>query len=326
MRRCLSVLVLLGLAASGGCGSDANPVAPTPVVLPLDVRITTTAQTLDGGGTLPLTARVTGAKAQGPLTYRWSGTGGSFVDNAVRDATWQVPVAQPSVRNYTLRITVTDAAGATATDTVVFTVGAAWPVRPVDPRFDDAFWSELVYGGTDYSRSRVLVDPGRLNVYVDVSSWPDALPQGEWLPWIERQWSGWIRTMTGEPWTGRLESGPERNLMGGGSPGWIVIQWKGQLAAVSACGTAPIGNWPDRGYLTLRFHPHCRPWSRYMTNALPHELGHVLGFSHVSDPRAVMHLQSSGSMFTAREQFHMQLAYEVGRDRPYCGWPYSPSC
>ena len=209
------------------------------------------------------------------------------------------------------------------------TTTTTWPTRPVDPRFDDAFWRELVYRGTDYSRSRVMVDPGRLNVYADVSSWPDALPQGEWLPWIERQWSGWIRAMTGQPWTGRLESGPARDTPSTRNPppGSITIHWEGQLAGASACGTAPIGNWPDRGYITLRFHPHCRPWSRYMTSALPHELGHVLGFSHVSDPRAVMHVSSSSSSsFTAREQYHMQLAYEVGRDRPYCGWPYSAAC
>ena len=207
------------------------------------------------------------------------------------------------------------------------TTTTSWPTRPVDPRFDDALWRELVYGGTDYTRSRVMVDPGRLNVYVDVLEWPAELQQAEWLPWIERQWSGWIRAMTGQPWTGRLESGPERNLMGGGSPGWIVIRWKGQLAGGRACGTAPIGDWQDRGYVTLRFHAGCRPWSTYMTNTLPHELGHVLGFSHVSDPLAVMHASSSSpSSFTPREQYHMQRAYEVGRDRPYCGWPYSPEC
>ena len=207
------------------------------------------------------------------------------------------------------------------------TTTSTWPTRPVDPRFDDAFWRQLVYGVDDYTRSRVMVDPGRLNVYVDVSEWPAALPQAEWLPWIERQWGGWIRSMTGQTWTGRLESGPARSLAGGGSPGWIVIEWDGQLAGGGACGTAPVGNWTDRGYITLRRRSWGCSWTSYMTSTLPHELGHVLGFSHVSDPLAVMHATNpNGPPFTPREQYHMQLAYEVGRDRPYCGWPYSPAC
>ena len=326
MRRCLSMLALLGLAACSGCGSDANPVAPTPV---FTVLINTPPTTFDGENALPLNATVTGGRA--PMTYRWSATGGRFDDPAVLRATWHVPAAQPSVRNYTVRLTVTDAGGTTSTDTVVFTVRAAWPVRAVDPRFDDAFWRALVYNqyeapNTYYTRSRVMVDPGRLNVYVDVSEWPAALPQSEWLPWIERQWGGWIRQMTGQTWTGRLESGPARSLMGGGSPGWIVIQWDGQLGSRAACGTAPVGNWPDRGYITLRRGAWGCSWSSYMTETLPHELVHVLGFSHVSDPLAVMHAPAARPPFTAREQYHMQLAYEVGRDRPYCGWPYSPAC
>ena len=64
----------------------------------------------------------------------------------------------------------------------------------------------------------------------------------------------------------------------------------------------------------------CGPWSNYLTTTLPHELGHVLGFSHVSDPLAVMHAAATCPPFTAREQYHMLLAYEVGRGRSYCGW------
>ena len=214
------------------------------------------------------------------------------------------------------------------------TTTSTWPVKPVDQRFDDAFWRELVYnessrGTLQYSRSRVMVDPGRLNVYVDVSQWPAELPQAEWLPWIERQWPGWIRTMTGQTWTGRLESGPARSVAGGGAAGWIVIRWEGQLATGGlACGGAPVGEWPDRGYIALqRARSGCGSWSRYMTTTLPHELGHALGFSHVTEPWAVMNGRTGNAPpFSAREQYHMQLAYEVGRGRAYCGWPYSAGC
>ena len=38
--------------------------------------------------------------------------------------------------------------------------------------------------------------------------------------------------------------------------------------------------------------------------------------SHFSDP----------ATFNAAEQYHAQLAYEVGRGQGYCGWPYQESC
>ena len=54
-----------------------------------------------------------------------------------------------------------------------------------------------------------------------------------------------------------------------------------------------------------------------------------MGFHHVLDPTAVMDLNPIGNYpttFNAREQFHAQLAYKVGRGARYCGWPFSAAC
>ncbi len=201
---------------------------------------------------------------------------------------------------------------------------STWPVKPVDRRFDDAFWLQLVYNDQPsfrYPASRVLVDPGRLNVYVDVSRWPAALPQAEWLPWIKRQWSGWIRSMTGETWTGSFESGTDYDYFNPPA-GVIGILWAEDRSAV--CGASPVGDWPDRGYIRLFLN---RSNCSYMRSTLQHELGHVLGFSHVREPWTVMNGDYPyDTALSPREQYHMRLAYEVGRGRPYCGWPYSAAC
>ena len=59
-----------------------------------------------------------------------------------------------------------------------------------------------------------------------------------------------------------------------------------------------------------------------------HEFGHAMGFWHVENATAVMStsVATGRSTYTATEQYHAQLAYEVGRGQGYCGWPYQESC
>ena len=57
-----------------------------------------------------------------------------------------------------------------------------------------------------------------------------------------------------------------------------------------------------------------------------HEMGHVLGFAHVSDPGALMNRSREGNegvlRFTLKEQRHMRNAYRLGRFRDRTGaWP-----
>ena len=35
---------------------------------------------------------------------------------------------------------------------------------------------------------------------------------------------------------------------------------------------------------------------------------------------------NGGEGFTPREQYHARLAYRIGRDTPYCGWPLGKAC
>ena len=96
----------------------------------------------------------------------------------------------------------------------------------------------------------------------------------------------------------------------------------------NACARATVGNmtsaiWFDRTNTTC-------PGS-WLTETIPHEIGHAFGFWHVADPRAIIVVRKPGHRsgrisFDAREQYHMLLAYDAGRGRPYCGWPIAAAC
>ena len=207
---------------------------------------------------------------------------------------------------------------------------STWPTRPVDPRFDDAFWRQLVYYSYSYPndvgtmRSRVL--DYKPNFYIRLSNDEGRRLDLDWqLPHIRRLIPQAVAEITGEPFRGRIEEG----MADRSDRDWIHVRFKS--GPYEPCGTASVGTNP--GGVTLGWVPtspnHFCDSESWFELTFAHELGHAFGFHHV-DRRWLSLMNSPTSSatpnFTAREQYHMQLAYEVGRDRPYCGWPYSAAC
>ena len=211
------------------------------------------------------------------------------------------------------------------------------PPPPSATMFNDTFWSALVYN--QYSKpgelrtrvSWVLSNPTTMNVYLRTDPWPhDYLVRETWVPWIRDHLDGWVSELTGAPWRGRFVTGPERSKR----YGWITIrlidpatEYAGNWAAW--CGYAWVGS-PTGEIWIDRTRNICIN-SNWFPELLIHEIGHAFGFYHVSDRNAVMFQvdmkgSRTGPHFNQTEQYHAQLAYEVGRGQSYCGEPFTSSC
>ena len=194
-------------------------------------------------------------------------------------------------------------------------------VRPVDPRFGKLFWQQLVFDQYDdpgvWLRSLVL-DTTSPNVYIWLGNAAgQRVVLGRHVTTMRRLIPRAMMQLTGHVYRGRVETGMEdRKRLG-----WITVRFDSPYS--NECGSANIGGNP--GSILISW-PFCDD-DEYFPSTFVHELGHAMGFFHVKTYAAVMsHVGNSRSTFTPREQYHSQLAYEVGRGHEYCGWPFQRSC
>ena len=106
------------------------------------VVIHTSYQTVDGGTVVALSATATDPGGF-IASYRWTGDG-VFADDEVEDTNWTAPSSREVDRGYTLRLTVTDNEGLTASDSIIITVRGS-----LDKLFGGAENVDALYGGTD---------------------------------------------------------------------------------------------------------------------------------------------------------------------------------
>ena len=212
-----------------------------------------------------------------------------------------------------------------------------------DPRFDDKFWRELVYGEFDYpgnseiALSSVLPNPETVNVYVVTDRWPFGLPdqiaREIWIPWMLDQMDSVVSQLTGEVWIGGFTTGPERDAPT--EPGWITVLVRDDPDE-SCNAYARIGSTRGKIWLDININPadgqvHCS------LRGFAHEMAHAFGFYHAVGDKpgqaGTIPLDIAGDLsnpgditYDPKVQYHAQLAYRIGRDRPYCGWPYGEPC
>ena len=205
-------------------------------------------------------------------------------------------------------------------------------LRHADRQFSDRFWQQFIYNQNDrptHLSSRtswVLANPDTMNVYLRTDPWPHAfLARDSWIPWIRQAVGVWVSQLTGETWRGRVETGPERASLSG----WITIRFIDPATEYTgnwggACGRAWVGSQTGEIWLDRTNYRCMRAW--WVPHLLAHELGHSYGFFHVADRSAVMSSGGSPNNFNPAEQYHARIAYEAGRGRPYCGWPFGVTC
>ncbi len=305
-----------------GCG-DGGPTAPTSTRHPTVTASCNPCEVFVGGESI-MRAEASDPDG-GPLTYRWTASAGVFWPVEIAPTTsWRAP-SQPGP--VSIRVTVTDGRGGSASDTVTIQVSTP-TTRPVDARFDDQFWRELVFrqfdnpGTVDRYRTLVL-ETTSPNFYIRMgdATGRRAVSIGQ-RDHMRRVIPRLAEQLTGQPYRGRIEDG----IADLEQPGWITVRFitpeEEPGIAEGSCGR--VGTIGDFINIWIVRRPNCL---RRFPELFAHEFGHAFGFGHVADRSALMARGWTGiDQFSAREVYHARLAYEVGRGQRYCGWPFSPTC
>ena len=129
-----------------------------------------------------------------------------------------------------------------------------------------------------------------------------------------------VEALTGQAYDGDITIGEEDVQ----EDGWITIEFVPDednpgFWDATVCGKARIGS--IRGRIRLRSDLNGQ-FACSLDSVFRHELGHAMGFFHVRGNQDLMSASVNAiENFTPREEFHAQLAYELGRDTPYTRGP-----
>ena len=304
--------------------SDTNPVAGSTLTLSATVRNIGTGAS--GGAILGYSVRAGGGQSAARTLLASLAASESINDSVV------VRVPSPGTYEYFACVRESTAPPSTGncSRTIVVTVEQQTPDDPsIDPRFDDAFWQEFVFGQKDqpFTLDHQVIEVLNTtspNVYIYTGVGHQVIPD-EHRDLIREAIPSAAEQLTGQHYTGRIESGTDHLVE---RVGWITVRYFTDADQHGSCGFTRVGADPNTIFLNHDCMKRRGPDAiAYLKHVFVHEFGHAMGFKHVLAPNAVMAaLGNLSDTFTAREQFHAQLAYQVGRGARYCGWPFSAKC
>lgn len=195
-------------------------------------------------------------------------------------------------------------------------------VPDFDLNFDLAFWRDFVFDAYDcptgpecddveVEERAIWVLPEHPDFHIASTGFTSAE-----IDRITRRLPQAVEQLTGEPFRGSIERGPDESLR----RGVVVIpglahddeEW-GEDGV--PCGIAYVGALAGEILLNLDC---ARVSSLQFEELLTHELGHALGFFHVPPPHLMQSTDWIGSAdFTPPEISHALLAHALGRGAPY---------
>lgn len=119
------IISCLGLVACGQAATPSAPQTPGGNQPPVISSLTAAQNQTYPGGTVDLQGIVSDPNGD-LINYKWTATGGSFVESGRGNNTWRAP---NEFGDYEIKLTVDDGKGATAESTVGMTVSANHPPK-----------------------------------------------------------------------------------------------------------------------------------------------------------------------------------------------------
>ncbi|MYH21239.1 MAG: hypothetical protein F4130_03060 [Acidobacteria bacterium] len=314
-----------------GCGGDggapAAPPAPPPPQ-PLGWSDLPGEITVEVAETATFTATLTAA-VDATYTISANSEAVEVSGEALRAGVFQGSVTGVEAGEAEITVTASHTGYVTAMDSL--------DVIVEDP-FDQALWRELVFdafdcpnGFTDEScrnfwgernvEDRITaVLPFQPNFHV-VSSFREWRFTSSDTRTIGDAIRDSVEQITGETFTGQITSG--RGIRD--EYGWVDVVPVGSeiLGGRTTCGGANVGQTEGLMVVNVEGSDSCDLFAVTM-----HEVGHVLGFFHVlnlGDFIMSPILTEIPAVFSETEQFHAQLAWELGRGVPYTPDPRKAS-
>ena len=312
-------LALLLAGCGGDGGAPAAPPAPPPPQ-PLGWTGLPDEITVQVAETATFTATLTAAV---DATYNISANSEAVEvsGEALRAGVFQGSVTGVEAGEAEITVTASHTGFVTATDSLDVVVE--------DP-FDPSLWRELVFdafdcpngftdercqniwGERDVESRITAVLPFQPNFHVVTSfrSWRFTSSHTQTIRDAIRDS---VEQITGETFTGQITSG--RGVRD--EYGWVDVVPVGSeiLAGPSSCGGANVGRTEGLMVINVERLDRCDLFAVTM-----HEVGHALGFFHVlnlGDFIMSPILTEIPAVFSETEQFHAQLAWELGRGIPY---------
>jgi len=304
VRLSFSLAILALVACGGGSEGPRGPVQPTPVAPappppPPPDKWALSGQVMQYSTGRPIAgARVSISGAE-PVT---TGADGRFQLGADTKPGWDpMPVTIEAAGHLTRK---------TFLDWRVGERAVALDLIPNGAPFSATFFRQLTHDTYEWPKApgefvRWVENP---RFYVRTLDQAGRPVEKEVLAAIRQAIPAAVRDFTGGVLSATVEEGRERRPS---ATGWINIEIIDDLKEWDLCGLATIGDNPGR----ITFYSDvCMCGSVKIPPALvAHEVGHSLGFTHVSDRNSVMYpFIKSGcraATLSPNERYHAPLAY-----------------